>query len=141
MLAGYAEKGDKLISVHIPSDAVMIREKLDQSYEMAKSFFNKYFPDYSDVVMYSRTWLLDPELKTLLPRDSKILSFQSDYKITKIADVDSGVIKWVYKKNYDDYTQLPENTTLQRNLKKYLLSGRKISLVTGIKENATYNHN
>ena len=132
MLEGYAVEGDKLISVHIPSDAVMTRDNLNQSYEMAGQFFKKYFPEYGDVIIYCRTWLLAPELKSLLPEGSKILEFQSDYKIINTSSGDTNFIKWVYKKNYDDYTRLPENTTLQRNIKNFLLSGGQMSSATGI---------
>ena len=100
---------------------------------MANHFLEKYFPDYSDKIFFCRTWLLDPVLKDLLPSGSKIVEFQSDYKAIKISPNDSGFMKWVYKRKYDDYAMLPENTTLQKNIKKYLLSGGHISLVTGIK--------
>jgi hypothetical protein len=132
MLKGYAEKGDRLLSVHIPSNAIMTRENLNESYKMARSFFKNYFPEYGDVIMYTSTWLLAPELKDLLPAESKILEFQADYKIINVAQGAGGFIKWVFKKNFDDYTQLPENTSLQRNMKKHLLSGGTISSGTGI---------
>ena len=133
ILKGYAVEGEKVISVHIPSDAVMRRENLDQSYKMAPSFFEKFFPEYKDKIIYCRTWLLDPALKNLLSEKSRILEFQSDYKIIEVLDEDSNFILWVYKKKIDNYSLLPEDTTLQKNMKKFLLSGGKISLATGIK--------
>ena len=132
MLEGYAVEGDKLISVHIPSDAVMTRDNLNLSYKMAGLFFKKYFPEFGEAIVYCSTWLLAPELKNLLPETSKILEFQSDYKIIKTSPGNTSFIKWVYKKNYDDYTQLPENTSLQRNIKHFLLSGGQLSSATGI---------
>ena len=133
MLMDYAPDGEKVISVHIPSDANMTRENLNKSYETANSFFGKYFPDYRDKVMFCRTWLLDPVLKDLLPAGSKILEFQSDYRVIETSLEDSNFIIWLYKRKCDNYTMLPENTTLQKNMKNYLLSGGHISLVTGIK--------
>ena len=41
-------------------------------------------------------------------------------------------IKWVYKADYEDYNELPEDTTLQRNLKQYLLAGKSISVAYGV---------
>jgi hypothetical protein len=130
----YAPNGEKIISVHIPSDASMTRENLNKSYEMAYQFFADYFPEYKNKIIYCKTWLLDPALKELLPAGSKILEFQSDYKIIQTTLEESEFISWVFKKNYDDYTLLPENTSLQRNMKKYLLAGDRISLATGIKK-------
>jgi hypothetical protein len=132
-LKGYAEKGDKIISVHIPSDAVMTRENLNNSYKMSEDFFAKYFPEYGGKIACCSTWLLDPVLKDLLPKESKILEFQSDYKITDKSPDESGFIMWVYKKKFENFNLLPENTSLQRNMKKHLLSGGVISLATGIK--------
>jgi hypothetical protein len=132
-LKGYAEERDKIISVHIPSDAVMTRENLNNSYKRLKDFLAKYFPEYVGKIAFCSTWLLDPALKDLLPEKSKILEFQSDYKIIDISPENSGVVTWVYKKKFDDYNLLPENTTLQRNMKKHLLSGGVISWATGIK--------
>jgi hypothetical protein len=132
-LKGYAAEGEKIISVHIPSDAVMTRENLNNSYKMLKDFFAKYFPEYGGKIAFCGTWLLDPVLKDLLPEKSKILEFQSDYKIIDISLENSEFVTWVYKKKFDNFNLLPENTTLQRNMKKHLLSGGVISLATGIK--------
>lgn len=32
-------------------------------------------------------------------------------------------IEWIFNRKSTDYTDLPENTSLQRNIKKHLLSG------------------
>jgi hypothetical protein len=69
----------------------------------------------------------------LLPEKSKILEFQSDYKIIDVSPSESEIVTWVYKKKFDNYALLPENTTLQRNMKKHLLSEGVISWATGIK--------
>ena len=133
MLKDYASEGDKLISVHIPSDALMTQENLNDSYNMALSFFEKYFPEYSNKIMYCQSWLLDPALKNLLPANSKILKFQSEYKIINVSNEDSQFMTWIFKKKFDDYSLLPENTSLQKSVKSFLLSGGNISLATGIK--------
>lgn len=110
----------------------MTRENLEYSYAMSQTFFSEHFPKYRYRIMTCRTWLLDPVLKNLLPASSRILNFQSDYQIINITHDDKGFIIRVFKKRYDDYSLLPENTTLQRNLKKLLLSGGDIGLATGI---------
>ena len=135
-LADYAKEGEKVISVHIPSDAVMTRENLAHSYAGIKEFLARWFPAYKDAVIYCKTWLLDPALRDLLPLGSKILNFQSDYRILDISYGDKGFMTWVFKKKYDDLAMLPENTTLQKNLKKLLQSGGGVGLVTGILEDS-----
>ncbi|MGI6536873.1 MAG: acyltransferase domain-containing protein [Caldicoprobacterales bacterium] len=128
---GPASGGSPVLSVHIPSDAVLTREELDKSYKMAVEFFAKYFPDYSYDCIYCSTWLLSPVLKKILKPGSRILEFQSDYEITHVDYESNSGIRWIYKREYDDYTQLPEDTSLMRGMKRILLEGGKTGNGTG----------
>ena len=117
--------GDPIISVHIPSDAIMTREALDESYRLATGFFSRFFPDFHYKCMHCTSWLLSPVLKDILPLGSRILNFRADYEITFAdTEINSGIM-WIYKRTYDDWTELPEDTTLMREMKKILLAGGK----------------
>jgi len=109
------------LSVHIPSNAVMTTEALDHSYSSAESFFAALGVKYTGI--YCTTWLLYPTLKEILPIGSRILNFQNDYEILKLHPDSKSFMWWVFKNEYKDFTQLPENTYLQQELKKLLLSG------------------
>ena len=126
---------EQYISIHIPSDANLSIEKVGESLTYAKQFFNQYFSDYSNVEYRCHSWLLSPALKNLLPPHSNILKFQSLFTLIKEDYSSSGYIEWVYKRKYQDYQELPENTTLQRNLKQYLISGNVVSIGLGILKN------
>jgi len=131
--AGFpGEKNVPVLSVHIPNDAVLTRPELDKSYKMAAQFFTKYYPDFKYRNIYCSTWLLSPVLKDLLPAHSRILEFQSDFKITATHENDS-FIYWLYltKKKIEDYSELPEDTSLRRTVKKHLLDGGKIGSASG----------
>ena len=129
---GYGSRGDPVISVHIPSDAILSRRELDSTYTMAKRFLSEYFGDFAYKYIYCASWLLSPVLQDLLKPDSRILEFQSDYKIINyIADNDSYMV-WVYKRKYEDLKSLPETTTLAKNIKNHLLGGGKIGIGYGI---------
>jgi len=126
----YYKDGRKAISVHIPSDSVMTREALDASYKQAMEF--EPFGDYRSGNFYCSSWLLAPVLKELLPESSRIRNFMNDYEIIKTDSGDSEVMRWVYKKEYPDIVSLPEETSLQRAIKKHLLSGGHIGEGIGI---------
>ncbi len=128
---GKALGGSPVLSVHIPSSSLLTRDALDTSYGMAKEFFFKHFPDYNYMCVYCATWLLSPVLKQFLKEGSHILEFQSDYEIVHVNKETNNGLKWIYKKEYDDFTQLPEDTSLMRNIKKHLLAGGKIGAATG----------
>ena len=121
---------DKL-SVHIPSDANMTRAGLDASYDWAKRFFAKHFPEYEYDGIYCNTWLLAPSLREMLPAGSRILNFMDDYEILSEDKEAMNCMLWVYKKKYQDYESLPEETSLQRAIKARLLAGKKVGSAYG----------
>lgn len=122
---------NKTISLHIPSDANLKNGKIDVIFD----FVNKYYPEYKNANIICESWLLVPELKKLLPEDSNIVKFQNQFIISKV-DYDSpAFMDWIYSSRDIEYLNLPENTTLQKNLKKYLLSGKKFGWGYGIYSN------
>ena len=56
----------------------------------------------------------------------KILSFQNRIEIFDEGEIGTDFIEWLYNTKSTDYATLPENTSLQKNMKKHLLSGRVI---------------
>lgn len=126
------EDGKKEIMLHIPSDAVITKEKCDQSISEAKEFIESKFTEYSDCEWVCSSWLLSPALKDLMKVDSNILRFQNRFRTMSWNKDNDEFLEWVYKRK--DYTleRLPEITSLQRNMKKYLLSGGKIGDAFGI---------
>lgn len=121
----------KYISIHIPSDANLSSEKVNESFNSAFKFFEEFYPEYSDVNYRCRSWLLSSDLLNLLPEDANIIKFRSLFEIIDESYGQTGFIKWIYKTEYENYEELPEDTTLQRNLKQYLLNGGSISTALG----------
>lgn len=130
---GPASPGDPVLSVHIPSNARLTKEELEESYRGARGFFRKHYPEYEYKCVYCSTWLLSQTLKQVLRPESGILRFQSHYEITKVdPDANSGIV-WIFKRDYEeeDYASLPEDTSLMRNVKQMLLDGGKVGSATG----------
>jgi hypothetical protein len=121
----------KLISMHIPSDVNMNRVNLRKSYLDACDFFEKYYPEFAKAEMVCGSWLLAPALKKLLPDNSKIIQFQNSFKITSKEDDSPGILDWVYGRRDIPFDNLPEETSLQRKLKNYLLNGGKVEWANG----------
>lgn len=120
------------ISVHIPSDADLSDEAVQNSYKSAKDFIMVHFhSDYTER-FYCCSWLLAPSLKKLLPETSKIIKFQSAYDIYEYDEDDKEYVQWVYKDSFIPVEQWPENTTLQKNMKHYVLNGGKIGFAKGV---------
>lgn len=118
------EEGLRVISLHIPSDADLSPIALRDSLTRARDILEKTFPRWAGLPWFCHSWLLSPDLKELLPEHSKILFFQSLFDLEP--DGDEGEFKlWVYGREDIPNEDLPESTTLQRNLKKFLLAGSR----------------
>lgn len=125
--------GENVISVHIPSDALITRENCMASYALSKEFFQKYYPDFEYHYYICDSWMLSPGLKDVLPADSRILSFQKDFTITDWDKENTSYLEWIYKNPNETLKvdELPENTSLQKNIKRYLKEGGKIGAAFG----------
>lgn len=123
------EGGSRSVALHIPSDCRLEPALLDESVERAKKFLAAYFPDWQDAPMTCESWLLSPALKDLLPPDSRILRFQRAFDLTPRTDDErEAVLQWVFRLTAPQQKNaaldaLPENTSLQKSLKRFLLSG------------------
>jgi len=126
--------GDPVLSVHIPLGTVMTREALDDSYARARAFFPQYFPDFQTDWFLCSSWLLSPALKELLPEGSRILGFAADYTVTHHLENDINYFPRVFhtRKAPNSISELPGDTTLRRNIKRYLMDGGKIGWTTGL---------
>ena len=124
------EKGKKMISLHIPSDADLSLPVLRASYEMAKTLLAR-FPDYAEGDWYCGSWLLSPNLKDFLPESSRILGFQKSFQIQNTW-TDEEFKEWVYGRVDIPNGELPEKTSLQRNVKAFLLGGGAFLSAEGI---------
>ena len=120
----YTFKGEKVLSIHIPSDANMKDENVGASIEMAKEFMAKFYPEYAGCKMYCESWLLAPKLQELLPETSNIVKFQKRFELFAEDYEDKGCVYWVFNSPKDTpFEQLPEKTSLQRKIKEVLLAG------------------
>lgn len=119
-------ENDIAISMHIPSDADFSPRAVDQSLEYAREFLAEYYPETAGKKFCCHSWLLDSNLKELLGRETNITNFQDRFEIYDKGEADTEFIEWLYNTKSIDYSTLPENTSLQRNMKSYLIAGGQI---------------
>lgn len=119
------------ISIHVPSDADFSPAAVEKSLQAANEFFARYYPSLSGAEYRCDSWLLDSRLKGMLGDDSNIISFQNRFEIIHEGEAGTDFARWVFKTASTDYAEYPENTSLQRNMKKHLLSGGVIRNACG----------
>jgi hypothetical protein len=122
---------DRKIHIHIASDSDLTLPRLRESYLNARKFFADYFPAYARADMICESWMLCPVLHELLPVSSRVLAFQRSFEVYKLDPENNGFLQWVYGRKDTPFTDLPETTSLQRNMKTHLLQSGKIGWAHG----------
>lgn len=115
-------------AVHIPSDADLSEKALDESFAKAREFF-------PSVRFCCDSWLLSPVLGELLPPDSRINRFRERFEIQTVDENNDGYKFWVFKNANMRAEDFPENTSLQRAIKRHVLAGGKIGEAFGFLKN------
>lgn len=123
---------EKIVNIHIPSDAKMSKENLQHSIDLLNDFIEKHKPEYKNSKIICDTWLLSPKLKTILNEKSNILNFQNLFNIIRVDENNDGCFEWVFKTKYHkEFEKLPENTSLQRKIKQIMLQGKHLGSAYG----------
>ncbi|MBQ8358098.1 MAG: DUF5596 domain-containing protein [Clostridia bacterium] len=123
------EYGDPVVSLHIPADGRLDEAAVDKTLAMTKEFLKTYFPDYTYKGFYCGSWLLDPQLETLLGPDSNIVRFGKRFHRLTAKNGGNAVFGFVFLKpdpQSVDLATLPESTRLERALKSHYLAGHRI---------------
>lgn len=122
---------DPVIHVHIPMGADIGHEARHAAYGRTRTIFAKSFPEYRFRAFACHSWLMDPTLAALLP-DSRIAAFQGEF--IRLPDRRKGgaVYEYVFIGDWPTLESLPENTRLERALKKWYLQGNTIDEMLGV---------
>lgn len=106
--------GDTVISIHIPSGFKLEKEEFEASIEDARVFFRKHF-GMDNIIFRCCSWLMHPWLRDALSEGSRILDFQSSFKILNTEENLEEVMAWVFPgHSEDDISALPADTSLRR---------------------------
>lgn len=130
------DRSGAVLSVHIPSDAVLTREALDRSYRQAGAFFSGAGSGFcfrgAPRAVLCGSWLLAPALDALLPEESGIRRFAGDYVRYDVQEDDREFYRWLFGSAVPLPPEvLPERTGLQRAVKAHLAAGGRIGAAGG----------
>ena len=118
-----ARDGRPIVSLHIPTDVNLCPEVLRPSIREGLAAFYRLFPEYEGKPVCCHSWLMSPQLKDMLPENSNILQFQELFDIHSDSASGRDVLLWVFKNTRLPVEELPENTSLQRKMKRFFLNG------------------
>ena len=130
------KKGDKVINVHIPRTLTPLnKESRDDAYAQAAEFF-KNMTDGAPIAFVCSSWLLYPEAEKILPAHSNIRGFMADYDMIRSKTNDEGEYGDMWRLFDMDFTgdlnDYPEDSSLRRAYKKFLLDGNRTGSGYGV---------
>lgn len=116
--------GDYVISVHIPSHAPFTREECEASYKAAKEIFANCYKEYDFKAFICLSWMMETKLRDIMGRDTNITRFADEYIIYPLLSGATGVYSFLFHLSKPcSPADLPEDTSMQRAVKDYLVSG------------------
>lgn len=127
-----ARPGDGCLSIHIPRNADISREKVASAIASAQKIAKEGYSECKSTAIYGSSWILDPTLATVLGPNSKITNFLEQFTKYPQKSDGKGVFGYVFPKTFTSYEELPENTSLQRKLKQHYLDGKFIYDFAGV---------
>ncbi len=120
--------GAKVLNVHIPQGEKLLKEECEKSFAEAEVFFS----DYPYEAFICDSWLLCERNREFMSEDSNIIRFSEMFVLLGSSDFSSQTIERVFGKKEKNPELYPENTSLQKQCKAYLLSGGKPGTGFGI---------
>lgn len=117
---------DLLVRIHIPRNGAFDKQTILDSYRRAKEVFRTSYPDIPFKAFLCSSWLMSPDLRSILKPTSNILGFQDTYTHIPFSSTGRLVFSFVFPGcAYDpeQFSLLPEDTSLQRAVKQRYLSG------------------
>lgn len=123
------EGGAPVVALHIPPGGGMTDELISRSFEETKELVARYFPDFEYKAFVCGSWLMDDQLCDILGEDKNISKFCARFQKVGRKSAGRSVFSFVYllpNTSNVDYGSLPEDSTLERLLKKHYLDGKAI---------------
>lgn len=125
-------EGDGYAGLHIPHGADLSLESMKESFDLAINLTRERYPEYNAKAVFCTSWMLDPRLKELLGENSKISGFINQFIKFPAPSSNRDIFGFVFPRYYTKYSELPEDTSLQRKIKELYLGGEYIFSFNGI---------
>lgn len=126
--------GKDIVNIHIPAGIKLnVYENL-KSFMGAIEFFDKFYPELKMTGVMCESWLLSKQIEEVMGGPTNISRFGDMFELYDIGDtLGDAVFRFVYNfvAPYPPVETLPENTSLQRNLKEYMMAGKRVYAMGG----------
>ena len=118
--------GTTCLNIHIPDHlGPLSPAACERSLALAGEFFTRHYPEEKYRAALCHSWLLDPQLKEYLPRDSNIVRFQERFRVAREdrEPADSEPVQFVFGDPELAVENLPRRTAVERAVGDHLRAG------------------
>ncbi len=125
--------GDEVINLHIPRNTNFDPAYVDESLREGIALSKKLFPELHLKGVVCCSWMIDPSIAQILGEGTKMTSFANRFEKHPVNDASgTGCMGYVWPGEHCPTEELSERTTLQRGIKKLMLSGDTIRWTQGV---------
>lgn len=116
------------LSVHITRGPPLDPAACDRSFDLAREFFPRHFPEEPVTFFTCSSWLMDPQLAEYLPESSNLVRFQRRFNLVPARPEqppgDERIEEYVFGQPYESLDDYPQDTTLRRAYVTHRRAGR-----------------
>lgn len=123
---GRIRKEDPVINIHIPQGEKLDVSACAESFKRGRAFWGEEYP------CICHSWLLYPGLTNVLKPGSNILKFQKLFQVVSVDYIEREAEWRIFTKVRENPAEYPEETSLQRSAKKYLMDGKRLGNGIGV---------
>ena len=123
--------GDPIVSVHIPTGGPLTPEICDADLARGGDIIRRHFGEFK--AYYCSSWLLDPQIKELLGKETNLTAFADRFTRFPIRSNGEAVYEYVWSLQHPlPAEELSEHTSFAKAIKRHLLSGGRIYGAAGV---------
>ena len=126
------ENQNNVIACHIPAGEPLDSKECIKSFDFARDFFSRFYPEYHWEKFICHSWLLGEELVDILGENSNIVKFQKLFTIEEQIESDS-ILHYVFGENInrDDVKNLDAKSGLAKKVKELMCDGAVFHVGSG----------
>lgn len=124
--------GEPVINLHIPRKGAFTAQDCSESFARAIAFLDTYYADQPYAAVTCVSWLMDPQLRLLLDDSSNLVRFQLRFQSYPVKSGDESLYKFVFNCEPCEVDQLPEKSSLQQKIKRFMQAGERLHLAGGL---------
>ena len=134
----YEYYSKNIIKIHIPGGFRLDYDAVIKSLIESKSILEKMYC-MTDIKYICNSWLLSNQINKIIPTTSNIYKFYSLFDVKDGKTCVSDILNFLYGlKECDNYKNLQESTSLQKNIKYRLINNEAFLLGEGTLKNSVF---